>query len=233
MKSILTSIFRELLVFTPTVIGALFLLLSFAALAAPKKPSFTISIGGISNHPLQEMMSQIYGELGFDVSYINVPIKRGLLLLNEGKVDADLIRLKSTIETYPNVLMISVPIQFGSIALICKPDIPCQESVLYDQKATIVTHQGLLNNLPNYSIHANLKTIEVWSSIVGMVQSGREQYAIITMNEANLENHKEHFNIYVLSELAAYHVVHKRHADLVSKIEEKIREGMNKFNNIK
>ena len=52
-----------------------------------------------------ELFVEIYNEMGFETTLIPTPSTRGLLLLDEGTVDADVLRLSYTAKNYslPNI----------------------------------------------------------------------------------------------------------------------------------
>jgi hypothetical protein len=53
-----------------------------------------------------EFFIDIYTELGFKVGLIPTPSLRGLILLDDGVVDADVLRLNVVAEEYSNVIVV-------------------------------------------------------------------------------------------------------------------------------
>lgn len=90
------------------------------------KPHFRISYGGGADRaPFVQLIQTIYEELGFNVSIISIPARRGMILLNDGLVDGDVIRLKRTVVKYNNVVVVEPALGKGNLVLLCHKGIPC------------------------------------------------------------------------------------------------------------
>jgi hypothetical protein len=96
------------------------------------KLSFSLSFIDYPNvSEYVELIESIYTEIGFRVRLIPVPPSRGLILLNEGKVDADVVRLKASIMKLPNILIVNPAIQEAELSMICLKDTICICSSYY------------------------------------------------------------------------------------------------------
>jgi hypothetical protein len=194
------------------------------------KPHFSITHGGgVERQPYIKLIQTIYEELGFEVSFIAAPAKRGIMLLDDNVVDADVIRLKPTVIKYDNVILVEPALAKGSLMLLCHKEVPCELSILQDKTTQIQTHRGILNQFEQDELKAQILLSEMTSSTLNMLQESRVFYALYTVDELMLRALSEKLNYVKIKEVLGYHVIHKKHAYLLPKIQQKLRQKLPQF----
>jgi hypothetical protein len=177
-----------------------------------------------------ELFVEIYTELGFKVELIPTPSLRGLILLNDGIVDSDVVRLNVIANTYPNVIVVTPELKRVSLSLICAKGVPCYRGVLADTNISILANERMLALLDDgefKSIHVNN---ELFSSVLNMLKAERYYYAIYVIDEVIKNHFTENFQIIELKKISINHVIHKKHIGLLPQIQEKIRAKLPEFN---
>ncbi|MFT7411923.1 MAG: hypothetical protein ACI9J4_000262 [Paraglaciecola sp.] len=194
------------------------------------KPQFRMSFGaGADRKPFVELMQTIYEELGFKVSTVPTPAKRGIMLLNNGLVDADVIRLKRTVVKYKNVIIVEPALGKGYLVLICHKGIPCDLSVLKNKTVQINSHAGILNLFDIGELNAQIIISEMTTNTLHMMHKGRVFYSLYTMDEPMLRALSPNLNYIKIKVVYGYHVINKKHAHLVPKIQQKLRQKLPAF----
>lgn len=169
------------------------------------------------------MINEVYTELGFNVKFVELSAKRGLIELNKGRFDADLVRLKRNNTEFENITFIDPELKDIKLLLICHKSVVCNEQVLKLKKNTIETDTGLLNSLKAYEIVAKINHNERTDMTLQKLKHNRIQYAFYTAHRLSLAEIKNDFNAIVLKTIGTHHVVHNRHKPLIPAISEKLK----------
>lgn len=194
------------------------------------KEQFIISYaGGVERAPYTQLVRSIYEELGFEVKLIDTPAKRGLILLNEGSVDADVVRLKRVAETYPNLILVEPAIAKGYIVLICAKSVKCDENVLKDKNAKILTHQDLRGQFQDDELYAQMIINERLPNAFDMLLKKRWDYALYALDEYTLNKQASKFTFFKIKVVSGFHVIHKSKAYLLPLIQQKLEEKLPEF----
>ncbi len=197
-------------------------------------PQFRMSYGGGGGRqPFVELMQSIYEELGFNVSIISAPPKRGIMLLNSDLVDADVIRLKRTVVKYKNIMVVEPALVKGYLVLICHKDILCDLSILKNKTVKINTHAGILNLFDIGELNAQTIISEMTINTLHMIEKGRVFYSLNTMDEPMLRGLSPKLNYIKIKDVYGYHVINKKHAYLLPKIQKKLRQRLPAFLNLR
>jgi hypothetical protein len=164
------------------------------------------------------------------VELIPAPSLRGLILLNDGAVDADLVRLNSVAKTFPNVIVVQPELQRVSLSLICAKGVPCNRSVLTDKNISILANGRMFSLLDLGELKANQIDIELFSSVFSMIKAKRYLYAIYVVDELIKKQFDQDFQIIEIEQLSVNHIIHKKHVGLLPQIQEKIQAKLPEFN---
>ena len=194
-----------------------------ASLAKPDPQRFLIGIPDNDqiNTFYKALTLKAYRKLGIEVEFVKVGAERGLLLLNQGVTDADVIRFTVSKDRFANILPILPPISEGEFTLYCQAEETCNRTVVDTPKNHIVILKSSFENakllLPQYQFSAQMMTFESQKQIEQLVLQGKVQYAIVT------RDHKyDHFyetlgfNAHTLGIASATHFIHKQHAHLAA-----------------
>ncbi|NCP63778.1 MAG: hypothetical protein GW763_16110 [Paraglaciecola sp.] len=172
-----------------------------------------------------QFIQDVYQDLGYSVKMIATPATRGLLLLSEGEVDADVVRLKSTAATFPNILLVEPELKIGKLALLCRKEVTCTESVLNDPSVVILSRKAFDFYFQDYHYSAQIE--RTVNDGIEMLRAKRANYAFVVL-DGQLELLPD-FNVLNIQDISVVHVIHKKHAKLLPLIQQKIAEKLEDF----
>jgi hypothetical protein len=199
---------------------------SFVSFAQAPKPFLLTHIVYPDTDDYSELFVEIYTELGFKVELIPTPSIRGLILLNNDVVDADVLRLSPIAKTYPNVIVVQPELQSASLSLICSKGVPCNRSILTNEKISILANSRMLALIE----HGEFKSVhvenELFSSVLDMLKANRYNYAIYVIDDVIEKHFDQDLQIAELKKISINHVIHKKHIGLLPQIQEKIRSKL-------
>ena len=170
-----------------------------------------------------ELFVEIYTELGFKVELIPNPSLRGLILLNDGIVDSDVLRLNVVAKEFSNVIVVQPRLKYVSLSLICVKGMPCSRSILEDKSISIMANSRMLGLLEPGEFKSIQIDNELFSSVISMLNADRYFYAIYVVDEAIKKHFEKDFQIVEIKKVSLNHVIHKRHIGLLPQIQEKLR----------
>lgn len=188
----------------------------------PKKLLLTyIDIPSIS--PFNEFISQIYDDIGIKTQIQATPARRGLLLLNAGIIDADVVRAKSIIKEFENVVVVEPSLSVINILLLCRQALPCSREILYDPSKNIISTTGNTELLSEFDIKARITHNEALNHSLDLLRKKRINYILYPALENELASLKKEFHVIVLRQLAVNTVINKKHAALVPELSKAIK----------
>lgn len=199
---------------------------SLVSLAQAPKPFLLTHIMYPDTDDYSEFFVEIYTELGFKVELIPTPSLRGLILLNDGVVDSDVLRLSVIAKAYPNVIVVQPALQSASLSLICSKGVTCNQSVLIDKKISILANSRMLALIDNGEFKFVHVENESFSGVLNMLKAGRYNYAIYVIDDVIEQHFDQDFQIVELKKFSINHVIHKKHIGLLPQIQEKIRSKL-------
>jgi hypothetical protein len=208
----------------------LLIFIPFVSSAHAPKPFLLTHIVYPDLEDYTEFFVNIYTELGFKVELIPTPSLRGLILLNDGAVDADVLRLNVIAEEYPNVIVLYPELKRVSLSLICAKGIPCNSDVLMNKNISVLANSRMLELLDPGEFESIQIDNELFSSVINMLKVGRYFYAIYVVDEVIKKHFEQYFQIIDIKKISISHVIHKKHVNLLPQIQEKIRNKLPKFN---
>ena len=141
------------------------------------------------------LFTEIYTELGFETTLISTPSLRGLMLLDNGTVDADVVRLAIAAKNYPNIIVVQPEIDRAHLTLLCIKDIPCTKNILTDKNITILASDSAINLMaPGEFTAQQAYTYMDWR-IPEMLKADRYKYAVFVMDDLIQEQFAPDFQI--------------------------------------
>lgn len=174
-----------------------------------------------SGHPVSKtvlipLLQQIYGELGYQLSFQEAEGARAIKLLNDGVVDGDVGRLAPILHSLdtamPAILLDSV-----SVVLYCRSELPCQHDVLDDARARIlIPTQDATLQLLTREIKAKPYFNNDWDSIITMFNAGKIDYLLWIESRLLTPPTFAHANKTAtrIGPFKLYHILHSRHQAL-------------------
>jgi len=180
---------------------------------------------GYINHPrihtyYKPLIEEAYRRIGITPTFIEVGGERGLRLLNDGFLDADIIRFESVTRPFSNVLPIYPPLANGRVSLYCASDVPCNLGILRDPSLTIAVRRRFKaqrrENKDIPDIYANLDGFEDIQKIRDLMTFKRYSYAILPSDGSSDADFEAMgiTTIAISTEQPAVHVIHKRNLHL-------------------
>ncbi|AGH46851.1 hypothetical protein [Paraglaciecola psychrophila] len=199
---------------------------SFVSFAQAPKPFLLTHIVYPDTDDYSKLFVEIYTELGFKVELIPTPSLRGLILLNNDVVDADVLRLGLIAKTYPNVIVVQPKLQSATLSLICSKGVPCDRSILRNEKISILANSRMLALLEDGEFKSVHVENELFSSVLEMLKAGRYNYAIYVIDDVIEKQFDQDLQVVELKKISINHVIHKKHIGLLPQIQEKIRSKL-------
>jgi len=192
---------------------------------------FTINIIETYNgHTEQTLLENVFGELykplGIIPKLVYYPSKRGLMLVNQGTIDAEAGRFESTIQNYPNLIKVNEPLGVFHSGVYCLDKKNCE----------IGTNANIVALSSAQSAHGFCESINLKCrseskpiTIARLMEKGVAHGYLSTTTEANkvlcaINSDKIYYkNVSSLARFS-YHFVNKRHALLIPKLEQSMRQ---------
>lgn len=170
-----------------------------------------------------DLFEDIYAELGFKTTLIPTPHLRGLILLNQGVVDADVFRLANTAKNYPNIIIVQPALTRANVTLFCRKDVPCNRDILTDKSITMLVSEPTIKLLGPEEFQARQSSHSSISNIPDMLKANRYAYALFLLDDLMVSQYENEFQLVSIKSVMVHHVIHKKHLALLPLIEEKIR----------
>jgi len=177
--------------------------------------------------PFTEFMQSIYKDLGIKTVIQTTPTKRGLLLVDAGIVDGDVVRANQNMQNYDNIALIEPSLGTVSLALLCKKNLPCNSNVLSSHSNKIISTQDNRVLLSEFTINAQLIELESIEGSLNMLKKSRADYIIYPATEHMQLQLKKEFNFFKLRDIKVNTILNKIHAPLIPELSKAISEKLN------
>lgn len=184
---------------------------------------------GSQTHSLaQGIVQEVYAELGIDVEFQQYPAMRGVVLANAGTVDGDVARIDGIERSYPNLIRVPTPIfQLRAYAYGLDERISVDDwsdlqglrvGIIYGVEYMEVGTRGIeRERYQRFDAMFNA----LFARRIDVAISSRPQVAEISV--INQDQTKLHILGRPLRDAPLYHVLHKKHGELVSRVDRQLR----------
>ncbi|WP_462147757.1 hypothetical protein [Pseudoalteromonas gelatinilytica] len=173
--------------------------------------------------PFKAFIEQVYNDLNIKTQMQATPSRRGVLLLNAGIVDGDIVRSKSNLKKFENVIVVEPSLGIINLVLLCRKSLPCDRDNLYDPRNRVMSSIGDVEILNEFDIKAEIMHNEDLSHTLTMLKKGRVDYALYPALNNDINTYKKDFSVVVLRQMAVNTIIHKKHAPLVDELSNAIR----------
>ena len=173
--------------------------------------------------PFKAFIEQVYNDLNIKTQMQATPSRRGMLLLNAGIVDGDIVRSKSNLKKFENVIVVEPSLGIINLVLLCRKSLPCDRDNLYDPRNRVMSSIGDVEILNEFDIKAEIMHNEDLSHTLSMLKKGRVDYALYPALNNDINTYKKDFSVVVLRQMAVNTIIHKKHAPLVDELSNAIR----------
>ena len=179
--------------------------------------------------PYVEFIRQAYTELGFTVVLVPTPALRGAILVDEGVFDADVVRIDFDLVDKPNIIKIKPALNTAYVALLCIKNVPCEADVLLKSNVAIASNSVAQSQFSETELQANIVNVNNAETLPALLLGQRISYALLIIDELAEQHMSEQLNIVRLKDRSVFHVINKKHVNLVPLIEAKIAEKLPAF----
>lgn len=210
-----------------------FLIISFYPSSATSKE--TLEFAEIANTPNQviggKILQFIYAKLNIKAKIIPLPGSRASFESNKGTLSGEVLRIYSYGEQFPNLIRIEPEIQYIQPTVFSK-----NENILINgwdslSKYRIGIIRGFLwmeNGVKNIQEVTRVNTIEQLASMVNLdridVFISDKLNGMLILKKMKLDKKIKPLSPPVSEKIKLYHYIHKKHKDLIPKIEKVVQE---------
>lgn len=181
----------------------------------------------VRNHILKEILTEAYSELGININIMTMPARRGIIMANNGEFDGEVGRLKHIAPTFPNLLIVPVPIYNNKMVAFTKiADIqigdwkdmrPYRVATMAGLKYTESKLLGfkqtyLLDTLEQAFIMLNLGRVDM---VACSLIDGQN-----IINKLSIKGTRS----LLVEQNPSYHYIHKKHRKLLRMITKSLKE---------
>lgn len=201
------------------------LILLFIFSTQPGAGEFNV---GYVKHPgayqHMEIVRQVYKGVGINVTFVEMPVKRRLLALSEGGLDADMGAPAYVSEHFPNIIKLEPVVAIGSLFLFCSAEIGECDHGLLDQRKTPIFMDGVdaitSKRLITTPFTARINTLEHNNAIAEMFNTEKiDLFVDIVVNDKLFFVLERQHNRLKLGTVKYHHHINLRHKHLKSAIE--------------
>lgn len=171
----------------------------------------------------EEVIIELYSRAGIEVELKDIPIERALISSNSGMTDGELVRALEVLESFPN--LVAVPTPITDIDVLVYFNNENFNSLTHEElkEYTIAIVRGI-TAVENYSEEFDVKVVKDLETLFRIINNNRlsiglapELFSIDQIHSMGF------FNIYrsekPLFKVELYHMLNKKHEDLISKLE--------------
>ncbi|MCF2857638.1 hypothetical protein L1286_09160 [Pseudoalteromonas sp. SMS1] len=215
------------------VIIGLILMFSVASFATDKRTDAAKLTISYIDHPsvvnkALPLIEKAYKAEKISVDFVAIPSHRLINEIQSQHTDGDVILAKEIFAPYKELIAVGPPLTKVQFVLLCVEKVPCNQRVIQTSPKTILatdeSMRVILNKFPT-SRRNRYYQLNQLGRLPHLLQEQRFEYAIYVMSSSwPIPQALEHLNRHVLFETHAYHVVHKKHAEIADKIAGRITE---------
>lgn len=178
------------------------------------------------------ILQHAYTQLGIDVEWVKVSIKRGIEGVDSGTFDGDVARLEHVNQYFSNVILVPPAFEVLTIKLFCRRNYPCDKSLFSNAQLVV----GLPSNspvimplLPKYDFKP--QNVNGLTQIEKMFTFKRFDYFIWVESSIERQNFLTQFesNSISLEEIKVFHVLNKSQSHLLPALSKQLALSQQKL----
>ena len=176
----------------------------------------------------QAVLRVAYARLGVDFVAQELPLRRALALTVAGELDGDLMRTSALIQDNPSLLQVRVPVAIGVYAAYRRGECPARISIAELAQTRVAYFRGIRAIEMALPQQALIAANNSWD-VMRLLQHNIADYALGMQTETDaLLAAREVQGICRVAEPVIvqplYHALHKRHAQLLPRLEAVLAE---------
>lgn len=175
-------------------------------------------------------IARAYDKLGIDIDFKFIPTGREGVEAEKGYVDALTIRVSSAESSFSDFIRVPVILSKGELSLYCQKDVHCDSDVLMRPNVTIGVVSG--SNASTFYMKdkaAHLYHVKSGKALAELLYRQRFKY-IISIDSPDFGNYASidpnTYSKVKLTNIEAYHYLHKKHQDLLPKVTLALQEAI-------
>lgn len=167
-----------------------------------------------------DVMTQVYSNLGLELSIVEFNHRSSLVAANEGLLDGQLGRVIEVEQQYPNLIRIPVPIFAFSLQLVTSRE----SAELNDIEKMVITegYQAIDTYLAQHLYTQQLFKVKNISTQLNLLAQRKVDGALVISFHIPPAFKEQNQNVWYFRDLntvKVYHYIHKKHAPLAVEIE--------------
>ena len=171
----------------------------------------------------RDLITAIYTELGYEIEIIFVPAERGLVNVNYGVYDADLVRVCGMVSEYPNLMETTEPIADVYLQVWAKIDseiiITSPEDLKKCETGLVIGIKSAENLAEDLKI-PTIKRVVTMDRLHIMLIENRLDVALVLSTSITPAFSKGLYAVAPeLVPIRGVHILNKKHADLAPKFD--------------
>jgi hypothetical protein len=186
------------------------------------------------NHPviineIIPIVQRAYLGLGIQIELVMLPSSRNLKAVESGEVDGDIAFSALVLEGHDSLIKITPSFGSSILVLLCLPDIPCNQDVLFNDNIIVSTdtiYQGLLR-FYSQPLSDDFYKINDLATIPNLLVQKRFQYGVYVLNEyLTMSAGFQHLQVVKLIESDIYHTINKKYGFMKDEISAALQRSM-------
>ncbi|WP_166423937.1 hypothetical protein [Paraglaciecola sp. 20A4] len=209
---------------------ALFISTQAKSNSAPVTTRYMINVTEVDGEQPQvsttRLFKYLYANLNISPTLVSFPSKRGLNMVNNGKLDAEAFRFASVGGQYKNLIRVIEPVGVGQTGFFCVQQAACKIDEAH-KIAMLVGFVRATDICTNFSL--NCKYVSSAKGLAKLLEQGLVHAILATTIEGKqiICQAKQSQYFFKLEESLVrygYHYVHRKHQSLVPMLAQNIRE---------
>lgn len=206
---------------------ALSLLVLFGEAHSKEKNDYIISYAeheGLVKYYVP-LLKHAYRKIGIEPTFSLINDQRALRLLNSGIIDADTAKSLESIDNYSSITYLPTPISRIEVYFICQKNMRCDRSILRHKELTlaIIGADEFYSDLLEGS-KITLVELTSFDVLMKIFQQQKVDAGIVVFDAYTKSKLKQFDNHFKIQEKLGYHLIHKKHKDLVVPLQKAITE---------
>ena len=181
---------------------------------------------------LKNFYTDVYKELGYRTRFVEMPMERRLVALNDGAIDGILIGSPELIDLYPNILQVPPPITYPKLLFVCGNQVThCNSTLLATKDIDVHASSGsmkMYKSITGNAIGADVIVLEDERRLQEVVSLRNIDHALITVAiDSEYQALKSAHHVVEVGSAPLFHYIHKRHIALTPGLSATIQSKKN------
>lgn len=203
----------------------IFVIFSSTIFAAEKKVIISVpDEWSNSLRSVKELLKESYNDIGYEISFIELPLARSMVELNNGRIDGELVNSKSVAQEY-NIIIVSPPyFTLKTYAYYLKSKFKKVPTIDEIKKGRIGYLRGSFVIEKFFSDAQSPTTVNNEKQLLSLLKKDRVDF--VTSMNSSFAIRESNFGKVLLFEISMHHILSKKNAELAKKLEPFLKKNM-------